>query len=83
NKEQLLQSYFECLRFLKISEFYDDSYETTIEIGRYEITIKQFCIDPSAFLEETLQKGKSSLLFSASLSPIDYYQQRLGGGEES
>lgn len=82
NKEQILTYYFECIRFLKMSEFYDDSYETIIEIGHYEVTIKQFCIDPSAFLEETLNKGKSSLLFSASLSPIDYYQNSLGGGEK-
>lgn len=82
NKEQILTYYFECIRFLKMSEFYDDSYETTIEIGRYDVTVKQFCIDPAAFLEETLNKGKSSLLFSASLSPIDYYQNSLGGGEE-
>lgn len=81
HKEQILTYYFECIRFLKISEFYDDSYETTIEIGRYQVTIKQFCINPSSFLEDTLSKGKSSLLFSASFSPIPYYQESLGGGE--
>lgn len=82
-KNQILPHYFECIRFLKISEFYDDSYETTIEVGLYQIKIKQFCMDPSNFLEATLDKGKGSLLFSASLSPLDYYQSRLGGGEES
>ena len=81
-KNQILPHYFECIRFLKMSEFYDDSYETTIEISLYQIKIKQFCMNPSKFLENTLNKGKGSLLFSASLSPLDYYQNSLGGGEE-
>ncbi|MHC5267851.1 ATP-dependent DNA helicase [Enterococcus sp. LJL98] len=80
DKEQILVHYFECIRFLKMSEYYDDSYETTIEIGYHQITIKLFCIDPSSFLEDTLNKGESCLLFSASLNPMSFYQKTLGGG---
>lgn len=81
-QEAVLNYYFQVLRFVRISEFYDDHYETLVTVKR-DITIKLFCIDPSMFLEETLDKGKASILFSASLSPINYYQKLLGGGEES
>lgn len=81
-KNQILPLYFDCIRFLKISEFYDDSYQTTIEVHLYKIIVKQFCMDPSHFLDASLSKGKGSLLFSASLSPLEYYQNSLGGGTE-
>lgn len=78
-QEQLLSYYFEVLQFLKISEFYDDHYETTVEKSLYDLVVKEFCIDPSYFLEQSLAKGRSSLLFSASFSPLSYYQETLGG----
>ncbi len=82
-QEKVLAVYFDCLHFLKISEFYDDHYETTIEISRYDIRIRQFCIEPAPFLEKMLDKGAGSLLFSASFSPLTYYQEILGGGKEA
>ncbi|OJG77689.1 ATP-dependent DNA helicase [Enterococcus ratti] len=80
-QEMLLPFYFELLHFLKISEYYDDHYETTVEKSYRDLIIKEFCIDPSLFLERSLAKGRSSLLFSASFSPLSYYQETLGGKE--
>lgn len=78
-----LSYYFEVLHFLRISEFYDDHYETTIEITYNDVVIKQFCIEPAPFLADMLKKGKASLLFSASITPLDYYQEVLGGGSDA
>nr|WP_240940453.1 helicase C-terminal domain-containing protein [Enterococcus durans] len=80
-QETILPFYFDLLHFLKISEFYDDHYETTVEKTYHDFVIKEFCIDPSLFLEQSLDKGRSSLLFSASFSPLSYYQETLGGKE--
>ena len=82
-QEEVLLCYFEVNHYLKISEFYDDHYETTVEITPYDIRIKQFCMDPAPFLNNVLDKGKSSVLFSASFSPLPYYQEVLGGGEDA
>ncbi|MFS1003776.1 ATP-dependent DNA helicase [Enterococcus casseliflavus] len=82
-QEEVLQVYFEANHYLKISEFYDDHYETTVEIDRYDIKLRQFCIEPAPFLESVLDKGKASLLFSASFTPLSYYQEVLGGGDEA
>jgi DNA excision repair protein ERCC-2 len=47
-QEQMLPYYFRLeLHFLKISEFYDDHYETTIERTYRDMIVKAFCIDPS------------------------------------
>ncbi|MDT2835847.1 helicase C-terminal domain-containing protein [Enterococcus durans] len=80
-QETILPFYFDLLHFLKISEFYDDHYETTVKKTYHDFVIKEFCIDPSLFLEQSLDKGRSSLLFSASFSPLSYYQETLGGKE--
>lgn len=82
----VLDYYFNCLSYLKISDYYDDTYRTKITLGDnpdYQITFKQLCLDPSIFLHECLDKGRGAVLFSATFSPLDYYQRVLGGNEES
>lgn len=78
-QETVLSYYFEVRNFLKMSEFYDDHYETIIERTYRDLKVRAFCIDPSDFLAQTLEKGRSSVLFSASFSPLTYYQEVLGG----
>lgn len=82
----VLDYYFSCLSYLKIADFYDDTYRTKITIGDdpdRDITFKQLCLDPSAFLHDCLEKGRGAVLFSATFSPLDYYQRVLGGNEDS
>lgn len=80
---QVLNTYFELLNYTKISEGYDDHYYSYVNCQNYDTVVKQFCIDPSYLLEQKLDKGKASVLFSASLTPLDYYQEILGGGKNS
>ncbi|OJG75784.1 helicase [Enterococcus quebecensis] len=80
---QVLSVYFDLLNYTKISEGYDTHYCTYVNCQNYDIVVKQFCIDPSFLLQQKLEKGKASILFSASLTPLDYYQEILGGGVQS
>jgi len=77
-----LQLYFETLDFTAIADFYDQRYVTFIETERGEVTVKLFCLDPSFLLGEALKRGSSSILFSATLSPLPYFREILGGAEE-
>ncbi|MTV82045.1 ATP-dependent DNA helicase [Secundilactobacillus folii] len=82
----VLDYYFAALSYLKIADFYDETYRTKINLGDdqdREITFKQLCLDPSAFLHDCLSKGRGAVLFSATFSPLEYYQRVLGGNEES
>ena len=40
------------------------------------------CVDPSAKLAECMEKGVSTILFSATLQPVQYYKRLLGGTPE-
>lgn len=82
-QEKALNYYFTILNYLKISEFYDDHFVTTVTRQYHDVVIKQFCIDPAPFLEKLIAKGKGAVLFSASFTPLDYYQEVLGGGDEA
>ena len=80
--EEVLELYFELLRFIKIADFYDERYVSYIEEMDKYMLLKLFCIDSSYLLSETLKKGKTAIFFSATLTPLDYYRNVLGGDEE-
>lgn len=80
--EELLQLYFDCLAFIRISELYDDRYVTYLEEGDKNLRIKLFCLDPSHLLGEAVKRAKAAVFFSATLAPINYYKEILGGSSE-
>ena len=45
--------------------------------------VKELCLDPSQFVDEALKKGRGAVLFSATLSPMAYFQKLLGGIDNS
>ncbi|MCL2392593.1 MAG: ATP-dependent DNA helicase [Oscillospiraceae bacterium] len=82
--QELLQIYFDILSYLNIAETYDESYSMLYEIGAHgQLYVKQFCADPSLRLNERYECVRSVVLFSATLTPSRYFQDVLGGGEES
>lgn len=80
--DQLLEVYFTAIAFIKISEFYDGRYVTFIEKAGSEVRVKLFCIDPSYLLSEALKRGKTAVFFSATLTPLSYFMDILGGDKE-
>lgn len=82
-REKILEFYFEISRFLEVYEQMDDKYVVYSEFeesGRF--IVKEFCVDPSKRLYECMQRGLSTILFSATLLPIQYYKSLLGGNME-
>ncbi|CAI3423336.1 ATP-dependent DNA helicase [Enterococcus cecorum] len=71
--------YFDLMSFLKISEYYDDHFSFLVELVNHELQFKIFCLDPAHFIKQKLDFGKGSVLFSATLSPVQYYQNLLVG----
>ena len=78
----VLELHFSVLHFLMISEMYDFHYTTISEAHGGDITITLFCLDPSEIIAAGLKRGKSSILFSATLAPLGYYREILGGTAE-
>ena len=82
-QENFLSAYFDLSHFLTIYEGMDEAYRIYVQKnGREDCVVKLFCADPSGKLSECLEKGVSSILFSATLLPIRYYKRLLGGKEE-
>ncbi|MCL1859297.1 MAG: ATP-dependent DNA helicase [Oscillospiraceae bacterium] len=79
---ELLQTYFNVIMYQVILNFYDERYVTYISAENSDLTVKLFCLDPSFLIGEALKRAKSSIIFSATLSPLSYYKEVLSGDEE-
>ena len=82
-REPLLDFYFDISHFLAIYELMDENYVKYTQMeedGRF--LIKLFCVDPSKNLQNCMTRGRSTILFSATFLPIQYYKKLLGGEPE-
>jgi DNA excision repair protein ERCC-2 len=75
----LLDLYFKVNAFLKIVDLLDEHYVIYGEKNKNDVTLKLFCIDPSKLLHKMGKVFRSKVFFSATLSPLPYYQDILGG----
>ena len=65
-----------------VYEGMDEAYRIYVRRrGKEDCAIRLYCVDPSGKLAECLEKGVASVLFSATLLPIQYYKRLLGGKE--
>ena len=79
---EVLDFYFEVCHFLDIYERVDKNYVTYSEMREDgSFILKLFCVNPSMNLKECMKKGRSTILFSATLLPIAYYKDLLGAEE--
>lgn len=82
-RKEILDFFFETAHFLDIYERVDDNYIMYSQTGDDgSFLVKLFCVNPSVNLQECMARGRSTILFSATLLPIQYYKKLLGGTEE-
>ena len=77
-RKDVLEFYFNLRNFISIYDLMDEKYVCYSELqedGRF--MLKLFCVDPSANLQACLDRGRSAVLFSATLLPIEYYKSLL------
>lgn len=82
-REEILAFFFSISHFLNIYEIMDENYivySQILEDGNF--MLKLFCVNPSRNLKACMKKGRSTILFSATLLPIQYYKRLLGGEVE-
>lgn len=83
-KKKVLDFYMELRHFLNMYDRLDDHYviySQHEEDGRF--MLKLYCVDPSVNLQECLNKGRSTVFFSATLLPIQYYKGLLSTREDN
>ncbi|MBO5292414.1 MAG: ATP-dependent DNA helicase [Lachnospiraceae bacterium] len=82
-RQAVLEFYFQISHFLDIYERVDDNYVTyTQMLPEGEFMLKLFCVNPRINLQECMGRGRSTILFSATFLPIQYYKNLLGGEAE-
>lgn len=82
-QEEILDIYFKFNKFIKISELYSEKYVTYSEKSKDELLLKIFCIDTSELMRNFIKKVKSTVFFSATLTPMNYFMYLLGGDSSS
>ena len=80
--ELLLETYFAAQNWQRISKLFDERFILYAEVQRNEVQVKQFCLDPSYLIKQAGKNFKARVFFSATLSPIGYYRDMLGGEED-
>ena len=82
-RESLLEFYFEVSHFLNIYELLDENYVKYTQMEEDgNFLLKLFCVNPKENLKKCMLRGRSSILFSATFLPIQYYKALLGGEAE-
>lgn len=82
-RDKILEFYFEISHFLLMYDGMSDDYVMYTQMGdEGEFILKLFCVNPAKKLKACMAKGVSSILFSATLIPVQYYKKLLGGAEE-
>lgn len=80
--DKLMDFYFSINTFLKISDFYDEHYITSFQLDGRDLIMRLYCVDSSYLLSLALKRGRAAIFFSATLTPLDYHRDLLGGKEE-
>jgi DNA excision repair protein ERCC-2 len=78
----LLEAYFAAQTFVKTAKLYDERFMNYIETNQSEVVIKLFCLDPSHLLRHFGKGYRSKIYFSATFTPLDYFQEMLGSESE-
>ena len=77
-RQEVLQLYFTLLTFQNIYDLLDDNYviySQHDEDGRFRV--KLFCVNPAVNLQNCLDQVRSTVFFSATLLPVNYYRKLL------
>ena len=82
--DEILDFYFTVRDFLNISELVDENYVVYTAVGEDgKFYMKLFCVNPAENLQKCLDKGISTVFFSATLLPLMYYRKMLSTRSEN
>lgn len=83
-RERVLELYFSLRSFTMTYEKVDENYVIYSEYredGKF--VLKLFCVNPAVRIQEYLDMGNSTIFFSATLLPIQYYKKLLSAQSDN
>lgn len=81
--EALLEFFFVAYDYVKKTEYYSEKYITYYEKKGSNLIINLYCIDPSDNIRQAIFDMNGVVFFSATLLPMSYYMDLLGGREDN
>ncbi len=82
-REKILDLYFQIRMFLYVHERLDENYIIYTELEKdNRFKVKLYCVNPANNLQEYLSMGNSTVFFSATLLPVQYYKKLLSTKED-
>ncbi|HEY5467333.1 MAG TPA: ATP-dependent DNA helicase [Clostridia bacterium] len=83
-KRKVLEFFFSALFFLKVvEEYYDATYVTTYTLAGGKSAVRLLCLDASSRLAACYRNRYPIIFFSATLSPLRYFERMLAGRNSS
>lgn len=82
-RDTILNLFFDVRKFSAVLDALDEKYRIYTDYdsdGNFRVKLQ--CMDPSGRLSEVMERVRSTILFSATLLPIRYYKEQLGGSRE-
>ena len=74
---------YKLYEYRKIAERYGKGYLTFITREGESVSLLLYCLDPADELSCALDRAVASVMFSATLTPTDYFADILGGGKKT
>ncbi len=74
---------YKLYEFKKICLQFDKHYLTFVNKNGEDVSLLLYCLDPSMALSSSLDRARASVMFSATLTPTEYFADILGGGGKS
>ena len=79
-RRHIRKFYYELKTILDIFAAYDEGFRLSLtQDATGVVSFRTLCLDPAGVIGRALANGRSAVLFSATLSPIEYYRDLLGG----
>lgn len=73
----IMQYYFRLIFYLMIYDLVNSNHRTLLLKSNAQINLKIFCMNASEFLLSTFEKSISASIFSATLIPMDYFEEMI------
>ena len=73
----------EVRRYLSVQEYFEGGFLCYVELLGGDVTVKTYCLNPSPTMDTLLKRAKSAILFSATLTPPEYFCDVLGGQKKA
>ena len=81
HREEMADFYFKVMAFQRTVDLIDEHFTAYVENEGNDVRLRILCLDPSHEIRSALARGMTALFFSATLTPLPYFRDLLGGEE--